>query len=99
MKQVCEVAVVEKLASSGTDISALDAEQTSSWSLKSGCNELAADESTARVAPPTAKVEAVTLMLTVQPGITTTTAAVMLLCWMDVCVLAKQLSDLDQLRV
>jgi len=66
---VCEVdsaAVTEKLASSSTEISALDAERTSSWSPETGCSE-PADESVPRAAP-VAKVEAVTLMLTVQPG-------------------------------
>jgi len=66
-EQVFEVAVA---ASSSTDISALDAEQMSSWSAESGDNEAANedDKSASRAAPSAAKVEAVTLMMTVRPG-------------------------------
>ena len=62
MKQVCEVDSAEKPASSRANISALDGEQTSSWSPESA-SSMTTDESLSR-----AKVEAVTLMLTVQPG-------------------------------
>ena len=78
VQQVCEVdsaAVAEKLASSSADISALDAEHASSWSPASGCSD-AAEDSVLQQATQ-AKVEAVTLMLTVQPGnhVTTSTCS------------------------
>jgi len=78
VQQVCEVdsaAVAEKLASSSADISALDAEHASSWSPASGCSDTAEDSVLQQATQ--AKVEAVTLMLTVQPGnhVTTSTCS------------------------
>jgi len=66
--QVNSAVIAVKSASSDNNITALDAEPSSSWLPESGSNE--------EVTRSAANVEAVTLMLTVQPGIASTESTV-----------------------